>query len=124
MELTDLEKKIMAYCIEDDMGLWVVVTYVYGGAYPIDINLPAWVREKTLEVLNNLISQGLIKIGQMVRKENKIVFEPYSSSDLEIIQGVEQEWINLGRPPDIADICWIRASDAGVKLANGLGLET
>jgi hypothetical protein len=124
MELSDLEKRILAYCSEDDMGLWVVVSDVYGDAYLVNATLPTWVREKTVELVNKLLSKGLIVIGRMARIENNVEFIPITGSDDEIIRAIEQEWDDVGRAPIMGDLFWIQASRAGEQLAKDLGLET
>ncbi|MDX9865793.1 MAG: hypothetical protein RBT34_13400 [Anaerolineaceae bacterium] len=120
MKLTLLEKRLLAYCIEDYMGLWVVVGKVYGTGYNYKKELPIWVREKTMEVLLKLLSQKLIIIGTMIKGR----FEPFSDSNDCILKKIEKEWDDLGRPPNIGDTFWIIASEKGEQLAKELGLQT
>lgn len=106
------------------MGLWVITDYVYGDAIPLHPVMPAWVREKTLEVLSDFLAKELVIIGQYVRKENESIFELFPGSSEEIIRKINDEWDKLGANPSLGDVCWIRASEAGVLLARELGLET
>ena len=119
MELSNLEKTILADCVDDDTGLWEVVWHVNGGGYSAKM-LPEWVRGQTIELLMKLLSKGLIIIGT-VHKDNNYEFFPYHESNESILEKIEVEWDELG-PPDIGDKFWIEPSEKGKELAKTLML--
>jgi len=124
MDLSDLEKELLAYCVEDDMGLWVIIHSVFGDGYPNYPKLPEWVQEKTLQTISSLLTKELVIIGQFVEKENDIIFVPFVGISKEIVKKIKCEWTKLDRNPSLGDICWFRASDKGIQLAEILRLET
>ena len=124
MELSDLEKELLAYCCEDDMGIWVIIHSVFGDGYPNLPKLPEWVQEKTLQTITSLLFKELVIIGHFVEKENAIIFVPFDGIVTEIVEKIKCEWNELDRNPSLGDICWFRASEKGIRLAKILGLET
>ncbi len=123
MELEDIHKKLLADCAYDDMGLWVVVSYVSDDAFSDD-SMPEWVRQKTLEVIRFLLQKGLIEAGNFEHEDSGgYRFQPMLLPVDKVINYIEREWDELGRAPNIGDICWFRATPAGKKLAGELGLK-
>ena len=120
MELSDLEKVLLADCVDDDMGLWAVVWHVYGGGYGSD-TLPIWVCEQTIDVLAKLLSKKLIIIGTL-QIDNNYEFSPCTESSDEILKRINDEWIESGKPPNIGGEFWIKPSKLGEQLAKELGL--
>jgi hypothetical protein len=117
MELQEIHKEILDLCNDDDTGLWLIIKRVAKDAYSLN-NLPVWVRLKTIEVLSDLLGNGLIEAGY----PNGPKFRPISLSADEAIAYIQQEWDKLERVPNIGDICWFRATSSGEHLAEDLGL--
>jgi len=119
MELQEIHKDILAECADDDMGLWAIIRRVYQGPYSYHARLPEWVRQKTIEIVRDFLQDQLIEAGN----PNGPTFQPLSASVDEIIAYIEREGDQLGRTPNIGDVCWFRATSAGKKLANDLDLK-
>ena len=124
MNFSDLQQKILAYCLDDDMGLWVIIREIYGFEYSHTDLLPAWVQEKALDELKDLLSRGLVYIGQFDRIGDEYIFEIFPGNPEEIIQKVKRDWDALKTIPSLGDVCWIRSTDKGDELARLLGLST
>lgn len=123
MIISELQQYILEYCVDDDMGLWVVIVNVFGDAYSDTDLLPAWVQETALSELKDLLKKGLIQIGQHVHEDKDWVFIVFPGGDEEVIQKVKEDWNNLERNPSGGDVCWIRSTEKGLELARQLGLE-
>lgn len=123
MDFQDIHKEILGLCADDDIGLWLIIKRVAKDDYIID-SVPEWGRQKTLEVLRDLLQNGLIGAGNFQAKDSGgYEFQPLKLSTDEVINYIEREWDELGKTPNIGDICWFRATLAGEKLADDLGLK-
>ncbi len=123
MELQDIHKKILALCAYDYTGLWLVITRVNKDAYSLD-KLPEWVHQKTIEVIRYLLQSGLIETGNFEAEDSGgFKFQPIPLPIDEVIKYIEREWDELGRTPNIGDVCWFRATPIGKQLAHDLGLK-
>lgn len=118
MELQDIHKDILTECADDDVGLWSIIWRVNQGPYASDAKLPEWVRQKTIQIVRDLLQDQLVEAGN----PNGPKFQQLSSSVNETIAFIEREWDRLGKTPNIGDICWFRATRAGEKLARELNL--
>jgi hypothetical protein len=104
------------------MGLWLVIDSLNGDAYTDTDLLPAWIQEKALDELKDLLSRGLVYIGQFDRIGDEYIFEIFPGNPEEIIQKVKNDWNALERNPSLGDVCWIRSTEKGKELARLLGL--
>lgn len=122
MELQEIHKEILALCAHDYLGFWLVVKRVAKDAY--SDKLPEWVRPKTLEAIRYLLQSRLIEAGNFEHKDSgSYKFQPMLLPVDEVIRYIEREWDELGRTPNISDICWFIATSLGEQLANDLGLR-
>ena len=121
MELSELQKALLEDSTHDDMGLWVVIweiTKAFTTKDPPDLT-----RRKAINVIKEMLQNGLIVIGKPIDKDSEVVFQLFPMSVDEAIDYIENEWNKLGRFPNLGEICWFRATPAGIQLANELGLE-
>jgi len=122
MELQEIHKEMLALCAHDYLGFWLVVKRVAKDAY--SDTLPEWVRPKTLEAIRYLLQSGLIEAGNFEHEDSgSYKFQPMLLPVDEVIRYIEREWDELGRTPNISDICWFIATSLGKQLANDLGLR-
>jgi hypothetical protein len=119
MEMTEIHKQILEECTEDYVGLWSIIWAVNGGGYSIHEVLPEWVREKTMRIVQDLLESGFVEVGNF--EAGGFKFQPMLSSTQEMIDFIQREWDELGKPPTIGDVCWFQATAAGKQLANNLG---
>jgi len=115
MNLPVIHKEILKLCADDDTGLWLIIKRVAEDAYSI-VSVPDWVRQKTMEVIRDLLENELIVAGN----PNGPKFQPLFSSVPETMTYIEQEWAKLGKTPNIGDVCWFRATPPGEQLASEL----
>jgi hypothetical protein len=118
MKLQEIHESVLAECVYDDVGLWSIIVRVHGESYAWHSTLPDPVRQETIQIVNDLLSEELIEVGN----PNGPEFVRFSWSVPELIDYIESEWNKLGRTPDVGEICWFRATPKGKKLANELGL--
>ena len=119
MELQEIHKEILALCVDDYTELWLVIHRMSKDAYPRD-SMPTWVRQKTLEVIDDLLHCGLISIGDFWGKPK---FKPMSVTVTEAIDYIERIWDDLGHTPTIGDGCWFKATSDGEQLVHELGIS-
>lgn len=120
MELSNIHERILTYCSEDDMGLWIFARYATDDKYnvfPIK-PYPEEAQKKVIMVITELLEAELIEATSYDGSE----FIRLQGSNLEIIHYINQEWNNLGRKPSGGDVCWFRATQKGKELTRELGL--
>lgn len=77
---------------------------------------PDAMRELALELIRNVVRQGLMELGDVTRGG-------FGKWDLPIEEGlarVEREWLALGRNPTLAEICWLQNTSRGNELGEEL----
>ncbi len=119
MELQELHKKVLALCADDYTGLWLIVSIVAENADSID-TVPEWVHKKTIDVVGDLLKSGLIVAGYIDTSSHK--FQSFDFSVEDTISYIQREWKELGRTPNIGDICEFFVTPAGEQLARELNL--
>jgi hypothetical protein len=120
MELNQLQKTLLEDSTYDDMGLWVVIweiTKAYTTKDPPEI-----IRREAIGVIREMLRNGWIVIGTPINKDGEVVFQLFHMSVDRAIEFIEREWDKLDRFPNIGEVCWFRATPAGIQLANELGL--
>jgi len=114
MQLSEVHKEILVECASDDVGLWEIIARVNHEGYSKFDILPG-VREKTLEIIRDLLSAGLVYAG-FPRNDGKN-FEISPMSPNQTMKHIESEWDKLGHMPTLGDIIWFRATPNGKKIA-------
>lgn len=120
MELSELQKGLLSYSALDDMGLWIIPWRITNSGVTYESNESA--RSQTITVIRNMLENGWLAVGMPIDKDGKVVFQMFSMSVDEAITFIESEWDKLGRLPDIGEVCWFRATPAGMQLAIEQGL--
>jgi hypothetical protein len=69
-----------------------------------------------------MLQYGWLVLGRPIDRDGEVIFQLYSMSVAETITFIENEWYKLERLPNLGEICWFRATPAGMQLANDLGL--
>jgi len=67
--------------------------------------------------LLDLLNEGLSVIGDLDESGPRLKVRPSLGSADSIVDRVIQEWHALGRPPNLAEICWIELTDKGRDVA-------
>jgi hypothetical protein len=76
----------------------------------------AEIRDLSIEILRKVIKEGLMEVGDLTTQG----FHAWDLPADEALDRIEREWNALGRPPDIAEICWLSNTEAGDKRAHQL----
>ncbi len=118
MKLSRIQKDILAYCSDDDMGFWVVVRYVTEDKFGHIQMPPCHEQRKVLSEIRKFLELGLIE----VRQYNGTEFNKIEGSVSELIDFIDREWKNLGAMPSGGEVCWFIATPKGEALARQLGL--
>lgn len=117
MELQDIHKEVLMLCADDDTGLWLVLRRICGDEYYFG-TIPDWLRQKAMSIIHDLLSDGLIEAGNFEGEvSGKYKFVPMLLPADEITKFIEQESNDLGKTPNMGDVCWFRATEFGEKLA-------
>jgi hypothetical protein len=89
----------------------VYVTISVGGAVT-----DAEIRDLSIEILRKVVKEGLMEVGDLTTQG----FHAWNLPADEALDRIEREWNSLGRPPDIAEICWLSNTEEGDKRARQL----
>ena len=89
----------IAECKEDYVGLWSLIRRVRSAG---DSEEESQIRDRTLDLLYSLLSQGKVSAGQFESGK----FQLWKDSPSEIVARIKHEWIDLGRVPNMGDIVW------------------
>ena len=111
-KLDELQRAFIVEGLEDYVGLWQWVARVRD-RYP-DLNGDG-VRAKVLESVGELIRQNAIQAGALAGEGG---FDAWELTPAEALERIETEWIELGRDPNIPDICWFNNTEHGDALAS------
>jgi hypothetical protein len=119
MQLDETQRKILIYCSDDDMGLWVIVRYVTDPEFKYEKIIPEIGRKQVIRIIQEFMEEGLIEAGN----PNGAEFTPIAGTVDDVIKFIEHEWEKLGKRPSGGDICWFRATPKGERLAHELVLD-
>jgi len=97
-DLTNVKREIIAECGEDYVGLWSIIRKILATG----IKGEPIVMEATLHLLLQLLLSDELVAGQF-RSEK---FEIWNGHPQDIISRIKDEWIALGRSPNIGEIAW------------------
>lgn len=97
-DLSKVEQEILAECRDDYVGLWSIVRRVRASG----ISDESMIFESTLSLLRDLLSRQNLVAGQFHDGR----FEIWGESPQEIASRIKNEWIGLGRSPNIGEIAW------------------
>ena len=100
-EATETVRDSLAHNIElDEVGLWAVVGWfkLYAPQMPV-----AEVRRRTLAVVRELHSRGLLEAGDLGPDGR---FVPWGCSTDATLNRIEEAWDSLSREPSINDVAW------------------
>ena len=124
--MQDCVNNLLIEGLVDDVGAyWVAsVAMQVGGA-----STQAEVREMSLQMIREVVQQGLMDIGDTVgigydpnllALYKRVEFRPWKLPFKEAMDRVEREWRALDRDPDLGEICWLVDTEKGKELARQL----
>lgn len=114
MNLNSIKESMLLVGLSDYMHLGDPIFRITGG-FPLKKPLPEGVREQSLQIIKELLAEGLIEAGSLVNRDPR--FEPWNLSPRETIIRIEEKWDELD-PTEIANfIVWFRLTPSGQKVA-------
>jgi len=76
------------------------------------------VMERTLHLVRELAEAWLVVIGDLSGPDGK--FSPWQLSVTDTVERIRREWMALGRPINVGDVCWLSNTLDGDKRAVSL----
>jgi hypothetical protein len=93
---TDVLERILTECEEDHVGLWSIYRQIKDAGF-------ADPRLVTIALIHWLLTTGVIEAGVPDDRGN---FHAWKETPEDAYQRINNEWLKLGREPDIGDIAW------------------
>lgn len=100
-DLEAMKRELLKECWDDHVGLWSVIRYVED-EFPHES--PERIRERTLEVLHDLLKSRQIEAG--FPDSNGVAFHPWPFSAETIIERIQEEWPSAGPRPNVGEVAW------------------
>lgn len=75
---------------------------------------PEEIRNGAMSRIRALISEGLMRAGDV----GEAGFEPWTEGSTSAIQRIDRAWQELGRDPNLYEVCWLANTDLGDEVAN------
>jgi len=110
--LNEIQRGFVVEGLDDYVGLWEWVDKVRSRCPDLEDDA---VRTKVLELAGELMHQNAIRAGALTRDGG---FDAWELTPAEALERIEREWIELGRDPNIPDICWFINTEHGDALAS------
>jgi len=101
MTTEDVLDSLEAECHQDHVGLWELI---HAAHLDLGAEDPASTRELTLRLARGLICERGVQVG--FPAEDGRHFEPWNLTPEQAIRRIEEEWIALGREPNIGEVAW------------------
>lgn len=74
------------------------------------------VRIESINLIGTALRDGLMRVGDVTDGG----FFPWEASIDQALRRVEASWQELGRSPDLGEVCWLENTAEGDALATGL----
>jgi hypothetical protein len=97
--LVSAAKEIRDECGRDYVGLWWLPGTIL---QHIPDSTEAERKQLSLEIVEALLADPKITVGQFRDR----VFQPWSLQPAEAYNRISREWCDLGREPNLGEICW------------------
>jgi hypothetical protein len=101
----DVLKSLVEECREDHVGLWRIVNAV---RYDLGATGSQDVRAMTLRLVHSLLHERGMQIGHPAADGRHFI--PWGLPPDQALSRIEQEWVALGREPDIGELAWFTSA--------------
>jgi hypothetical protein len=72
------------------------------------------VMRATIETIGELVDAGYAIVGDVARDDEGILYiSSWGSESADTIKRIKDEWLALGRPPNLGDVCWLELTESG-----------
>ena len=123
MELEQIHKDMLAECAHDEVAVGHLIWRLKGGGYELDDAEFVVPNPRLLSIIKTLLGHELIEAGVFQSGScGDHEFAPERASAEVVVAHIERAWNELGRAPQIGEVCWFRATAKGKRLAIELGL--
>jgi hypothetical protein len=107
--MDEIRRVLVEEAQTDAVGLWAVL-------WEVSNSMPSLTPEKarlaTIDVIRGALSQETVLAGEFTSRDaDTLVFSPWMLSTDEAVLRIEQEWLALGREPELGEIVWFVAAN-------------
>jgi hypothetical protein len=107
-EIKKIANSVIAECHSDYDGLWCIIGAVKYHEVPFE---KSDIRATVFEIIHRILQEKDIVVGDFVRKNDVIHFQPWDYSIEQAIARIDNEWNQLGRDPGVNEIAWFVAKN-------------
>jgi hypothetical protein len=108
----ELRRAVLLTGLDDWVGLWEIVRLVReresGDINDLDV------KSLVIGLLTQLLDNDEVQVGSLI---NGGEFSSWPSSKEEAMRDIITAWENLGRDPNIGEVCWLQNTELGDRLA-------
>ena len=115
INLDSIQRAVLVEGLDDHNGLWWVARKVRETMGEVTTDM---VREATIRRLRPLLVGGYIEAGYSPYQKGQ--YESWDVDGDAAVERIAVEWSNLGKDPNIWEICWFRNTEKGNALARTL----
>ncbi len=111
-ELDDVERDFLIEGLDDWIGLWRFARSVRDERPD---GTSDEVRERSMPMVRELVVGGYMRPGRLT--EDRPGFSEWEEDAEAAVERIEREWRELGRDPNIPDVCWFSNTELGDRVA-------
>ena len=101
MTTEDVLDSLEAECHQDHVGLWELI---HAAQLDLGASDPTTTREVALQLARGLICERGMQVG--FPADDGRHFKPWKLTPEQALRRIEDEWIALGREPNIGEVAW------------------
>lgn len=106
MTLKEILDSLVEECQEDHVGLWRIVNAV---RFDLGSTDPEQTRALSLRLVRNLLQERGVQVGWPDPDGRH--FLPWDVPPDQAIHRIENEWVALGRDPNIGELAWFTSAE-------------
>ena len=113
--------QIIAEVLQRGLDDWVYLAEVAGVVRSHSVSPDtAEVMLTTIGVIEELLNEGFVRVGDLLGSGNQLRFQPWEVSVRAAVAEIEKRWLEYGGPlgrDGANDVCWISNTEEGDELA-------
>ncbi len=115
MDFDPKEEDFLIEGLDDWIGLWRFARAIRDRAPNATVDE---VRERAMPSVRKLVQGGYMRPGRLTKERPG--FSEWNLDPQEAVERIDREWRQLGRDPNIPDICWFSNTELGNEVADRL----